>query len=305
MTIDGILPILKPKGLTSHDCVMKVRKLLRTKKVGHTGTLDPDVVGVLPICIGKATKLVEYMSDYAKTYVAEITLGIATATEDASGEIVETKRVNESFTERDVKAKLLPFQGEITQIPPMYSAVKVNGKKLYEYARLGKVIERPSRKVLIHEIELLPQSLVQNEETTSFSIRVHCSKGTYIRTLAVDIGKAFGYPAHMSKLKRIQSGPFTIEQCVTFEQVAKSIEKGELESLLFSLDDGLAGFEKVTVDDEIAKKIMHGSVLEALPEVSATRFAVYNKEGECLAIYREHPTKPGLVKPEKMFYTVQ
>ena len=305
MSIHGILPIIKPKGLTSHDCVMKVRKLLKTKKVGHTGTLDPDVIGVLPICVGKATKLVEYMSDYAKTYVAEVTIGIATTTEDASGEVIETKRVSETFTEQDIERVLAQFQGEITQTPPMYSAVKVNGKRLYEYARAGKVIKRPSRQVMIHNIELLPQSLIENEGATSFSIRVHCSKGTYIRTLSVDIGKAFGYPAHMSKLERIQSGPFSIEQCVTFEEIADSIEKGELESLLYTIDDGLADFEKVTVDDELANKILHGSVLEAFADVHAPRFAIYNQAGDCLAIYQNHPTKPGLVKPEKMFYTVQ
>lgn len=305
MTVHGILPLLKPKGLTSHDCVIKVRKLVKTKKVGHTGTLDPDVEGVLPICIGKATKLVEYMSEHAKAYIAEVTLGSATTTEDASGDVIETKRVDEVFSEADIAKQLHSFQGEITQVPPMYSAVKVNGKKLYEYARLGKEVERPSRKVIIHEIQLIPKSLKQAGESCSFSIRVHCSKGTYIRTLAVDIGKAFGYPAHMSKLERVQSGPFSIEQCVTFEEVAKSIEKGELESLLYSLNDGLAGFEKVVVDDELAKKVMHGSVLAAFPNVNEKRFAIYNQVGECLAIYQKHPTKAGLVKPEKMFYTIQ
>ena len=157
--MEGIIPLFKPKGMTSHDCVFKLRKILKTKKVGHTGTLDPDVSGVLPICIGRATKVAEFITDAGKAYEGEVTLGYSTHTEDASGEIVEEKKVDRIITKDEIEKVFHDFTGTITQTPPMFSAVKVNGKRLYEYARQGMIVERPTRTVNIYSIELLDDRL--------------------------------------------------------------------------------------------------------------------------------------------------
>ncbi len=191
--MEGILPLYKPAGMTSHDCVFRLRKILKTKKVGHTGTLDPDVTGVLPICIGKATKVAEYITDAGKTYEGEVTIGFSTTTEDASGEIVETKKVNRTIQREEILQILQSLTGEIKQTPPMFSAVKVSGTRLYEYARKGIEVERPTRVVTIYSIDLLDdRDVFKGDETISFRFRVSCSKGTYIRTLAVTIGQILG-----------------------------------------------------------------------------------------------------------------
>ncbi|MFD2992996.1 tRNA pseudouridine(55) synthase TruB [Fictibacillus nanhaiensis] len=294
----GILALKKPAGMTSHDCVAKIRRIFRTKKVGHTGTLDPEVTGVLPICIGRATKIAEYMSDYGKEYIGEVTLGFSTETEDAHGEKVEEKQVEKDIPFSAIKDILQSLQGEIEQVPPMYSAVKVNGKKLYEYARQGLTVERPKRNVTIHELELINDSDLLSKEEPVFSFRVRCSKGTYVRTLAVEIGARLGYPAHMSSLIRTASGPFTIEECVKFEQ----LESGEtpLDDYLFPLEKGISHFPKWTVTEDLLFKIKNGSVLEAPNDLVESPFGVYNEEGKCLAIYEKHPSKPGLIKPVKV-----
>lgn len=294
----GILALKKPAGMTSHDCVAKIRRIFSTKKVGHTGTLDPEVTGVLPICIGRATKVAEYMSDYGKEYIGEVTLGYSTETEDAHGEKVLEKQVEKDISFSDIKDILKALQGEIEQVPPMYSAVKVNGKKLYEYARQGLTVERPKRNVTIHELELIDDGDVLSKDQPVFSFRVRCSKGTYVRTLAVEIGERLGYPAHMSSLIRTASGPFSIEDCVTFEQ----LESGEtpLEDYLFPLEKGISHFPKWTVSEELLFKIKNGSVLEAPKDLVQSPFGVYNEEGKCLAIYELHPSKPGLIKPVKV-----
>ncbi|WP_078554604.1 tRNA pseudouridine(55) synthase TruB [Bacillus alkalicellulosilyticus] len=295
----GIIPLFKPAGFTSHDCVMKLRGILRTKKVGHTGTLDPEVTGVLPICIGRATKIAEYMNEYPKTYIGEVTLGIATTTEDAGGEVVEEKVVESSLTHEDIRKVIEQFKGPIKQVPPMYSAVKINGKKLYEYARKGQTVVRPERDVNIYELEILEELKIQNNVAT-FGFKVHCSKGTYVRTLAVDIGKALGYPAHMSNLQRTGAGPFTLEDCYTFEQLEEKVAQGNITDSLMPIETAIDHFPKMTVDDTVAEKIKNGSVLPLSMELGDERISIYNEEGECLAIYRKHPTKEGLMKPEKM-----
>lgn len=295
----GILPLNKPKGLTSHDCVIKIRKLLNVKKAGHTGTLDPEATGVLPICIGRATKVVEYMADYDKAYEAVVTLGSATTTEDAAGEIIEEKAISTSISTDEIRSVLQEMTGVIEQVPPMYSAVKVDGKRLYEYAFAGKVIERPSRKVNIYALELLTEHPVDNENR-SFAIRVSCSKGTYIRTLAVDIGKKLGYPAHLADLKRVQSGPFTLEDTLPFSEIETLATSGQIETILHPIDKAVAHFEKVVVGNELAVKIEHGAVIRRLKNMEEKRYAIYNKEGELLAIYIPHPTKSGYMKPEKV-----
>ncbi|MFC0558561.1 tRNA pseudouridine(55) synthase TruB [Halalkalibacter alkalisediminis] len=302
MNPNGILILHKPRGMTSHDCVMKIRRLFQTKKVGHTGTLDPDVNGVLPICIGKATKVVEYMSGYSKQYEGEVTIGFSTTTEDKSGEKVESKKVVEQWSTSFIKGILAEFEGDIVQIPPMYSAVKVNGKKLYEYARAGKEVERPERNITIHSIELLSELTYEND-TASFRFRVHCSKGTYVRTLAVDIGRKLGYPAHMSDLVRTLSGPYQLEDSFTFEDLELKKELGTLTEVLIPFDTAVGYLPKVVVDSETERKIKNGSVIPVKKGLEQNRFTVYNEKGECLAVYKRHPTKEGLIKPEKMFWT--
>ncbi|KHF39735.1 tRNA pseudouridine(55) synthase TruB [Halalkalibacter okhensis] len=302
MNPNGILILHKPRGMTSHDCVMKVRRLFQTRKVGHTGTLDPDVNGVLPICIGKATKVVEYMSGYSKEYEGEVALGFSTTTEDASGEVVEKKLITDKWTTEELDDVLNDFKGEIIQVPPMYSAVKVNGRKLYEYARAGKEVERPQRNVTIHSLNRLTD-ISYKEGTASFRFRVYCSKGTYVRTLAVDIGQKLGYPAYMSDLIRTSSGPYSLEDSITFEQLEECKENGQLFSQLIPFETAVDYLPKTIVDEATEQQIKNGSVLPIKKGLEQLRFTVYNKKGECLAVYKRHPTKDGFVKPEKMFWT--
>jgi tRNA pseudouridine55 synthase len=300
--MEGILPLYKPAGLTSHDCVFKLRKILKTKKVGHTGTLDPDVTGVLPICIGKATKVAEYITDAGKAYVGEVTIGFSTTTEDATGAIVEQKVVEETFTRAKILEILESFKGEIEQTPPMYSAVKINGKRLYEYARKGIEVERPTRKVNIYSIELLDEQEEFKGETVSFRFQVDCSKGTYIRTLAVMIGESLGYPAHMSSLTRVRSASFTLEDCLTFEEIENHMEMGTISARLFPLECALSHLPKYLISDKVAEKVKNGALLEIpvhLMDVDGP-FIAENKEGMALAIYGKHPNKPGLLKPVKV-----
>ncbi|THE14514.1 tRNA pseudouridine(55) synthase TruB [Bacillus timonensis] len=305
--MDGILLLNKPKGMTSHDCVFKVRKLVKMKKVGHTGTLDPDVSGVLPICLGRATKIVEYVTAANKTYEGEATIGISTTTEDASGERVEEKRVDRQITKADVLDVLDSLTGEIIQTPPMYSAVKVNGKRLYEYARQGLVIERPSRKITIHQLELL-SDIVQKEGTVSFRFRVTCSKGTYVRTLAVQMGEKLGYPAHMSDLKRTSSGEFTLNQCMTLEEVGQHVQNGTIGEHLLTIEDALSHLRKILINDKVAEKVKNGSVFPVpneLNEISVGEPIAILHNGEILAIYQRHPEKPELIKPIKVLVNNQ
>lgn len=306
--MNGILCLKKPKGMTSHDCVFKIRKILRTKKVGHTGTLDPDVTGVLPICIGRATKIAEYLTAANKTYEGEVTLGFSTTTEDASGEIVDEKKVDRVLTREEILSVLSRFTGEIEQTPPMYSAVKVNGKKLYEYARQGIEVERPTRTVTIYSLELLDDREVFEGENISFSFRVRCSKGTYVRTLAVMIGEKLGFPSHMSYLTRTSSGGFGIDECLSFEEVERLAEEGTIGSSLHSIEDALSHLPKMQINATVASKVKNGAVLPAPQELEAKEnepFCMIDEEGKCLALYEKHPSKPGMIKPVKVLANEQ
>ncbi|BFJ01675.1 tRNA pseudouridine(55) synthase TruB [Priestia megaterium] len=301
--MDGVLVLHKPAGLTSHDCVFKVRKLLRTKKVGHTGTLDPDVTGVLPICIGRATKIVEYLTGATKTYEGEVTLGFSTTTEDSSGEIVEEKKVVDSFSRAQIEEVLSSMTGELQQVPPMYSAVKVKGKKLYEYARQGIEVERPVRNIHIYSFELLDDRATFEGEQISFKFRVTCSKGTYVRTLAVMIGKALGYPSHMSYLQRTGSGQFSLEDCVTFEDIERAVEEETINEKLHSIEEALNHLPKLQISDTLAEKVKNGVVLPCTEDEELKKepfFLMINSAGKCLAIYAQHPTKKHLMKPVKV-----
>ena len=300
--MDGILPLWKEKGMTSFDCVFKVRRLLQTKKVGHSGTLDPEVDGVLPICVGKATKVVEYLLESNKVYQGEICLGIATETEDAHGEIVKQEAIMTPFTTEEIDAMMETFIGEITQIPPMYSAVKVNGKRLYEYARKGEVVERPERKVNIYEFKRTSTPKYDEvTKTQKWTFEVSCSKGTYVRTLAVDLGEKLGVPAHMSQLTRIKSGPFVSEQCVTLSQLEALVEHQQAESILRPLEEVFRTYPRVDISEEFMTKVKNGAILTIAELPQVVEPSTFYIEDELIALYGPHPEKKGLLKPIKMF----
>ena len=303
--MNGILPLWKERGMTSHDCVFKLRKILRTKKVGHTGTLDPGVEGVLPICIGQATRIAEYLTDTGKTYEAVISIGRTTTTEDAEGETVEEDSTNKSFTRTKVLEVLASLTGHITQTPPMFSAVKVNGKRLYEYARKGETIERPSRQVTIYELQLLDDVEVYEGQEITFPIRIACSKGTYIRTLAVQIGEALGYPAHMKELVRTASGTFTQEHCYTLAQVAELMEVEKVNTCILPVEYALSDYPYIEITPAIEKEIFNGQVLPADALLKIHDKIVFGINGKAFAVYQAHPTKEGFMKPHKMFPTIE
>ena len=298
--MDGILPLWKERGMTSHDCVFKLRKILQTKKVGHTGTLDPGVEGVLPICIGQATRIAEYLTDAGKTYEAVVAIGRTTTTEDAEGDTVEENNDVKSFSRDQILAALATLTGEIQQTPPMFSAVKVNGKKLYEYARAGQTVERPTRNVNIYELVLLDEEQQFEGQEVTFSIRIKCSKGTYIRTLAVQIGEALGYPAHMAKLVRTASGTFTKDDCLTLSQVAEKREQGD-DSFILPVEYALSDYPSIEIDDTNRKQINNGQQMPIHSLLKENEKIVFTNEGRAFAVYVAHPDKIGVMKLEKMF----
>ena len=287
--MDGILPLWKERGLTSHDCVFKLRKILKLKKIGHTGTLDPEVEGVLPICIGQATRIAEYLTDAGKTYEAIVAIGKSTTTEDSEGETVEEDSTYKRISREQILQALSQLTGEIEQIPPMYSAVKVKGKKLYEYARQGIEVERPSRKVTIYELQLLSEEEFFEGEEITFNIRIKCSKGTYIRTLAVQIGELLGYPSHMAKLVRTASGNFTEEDCVKISDVEKAAQEGTVEQLILPLETALSSYPFIEIEESNEKQIFNGQILEVHSLLKHNEKIVFSRNGKAIAIYKKHP----------------
>lgn len=298
-SLDGIIPINKPKGMTSHTVVAKLRRILGTKKVGHTGTLDPDVSGVLPICIGKATRLSDYIMELPKTYLGQVTLGISTTTQDASGEVIEQRAV-EGLSEEIIADTFKSFIGEIEQIPPMYSAVKVKGKKLYEIARQGKEIERKARVVTIYELEILEIYIGKEYPTVDFSVT--CSKGTYVRTLCADIGSKLGYPAHMSNLIRIKSGNFPLEKSYTLEEVETVAGNGNIENILVSMREALPQFDEIVVaDDRMIDNIYNGQTIYLDSMQNSSKIVkVADNSGNLIALYQKI-TDVNRFKPVKVF----
>lgn len=246
--------------MTSHDCVAKARRLFQMKRIGHTGTLDPDVSGVLPLCLGRATRIVEYLQELPKTYEAEMTLGFATDTEDAGGEVIESVDTVH-VTERQVREAVRAFIGEIEQKPPMYSAVRHQGKRLYELAREGITVERKARKVTIYDIEIIEMDLERPHPIVR--MKVQCSKGTYIRTLCVDIGRALGVPAVMSALARTASGPVKREDCITFAEAEQLMAEGKLRERLISIGDALSFMPEGRVAESAVRHAKQGQKLDA------------------------------------------
>lgn len=291
--MNGIINLKKEAGMTSHDAVFKLRKILGTKKIGHGGTLDPDVVGVLPIAVGKATRMVEFMQDEGKVYEGEITLGYSTTTEDASGEVVAETPVLSSLDEKLVDEAIASLTGPISQIPPMYSAVKVNGRKLYEYARAGQEVERPERQVIIYSFERT-SAISYDGHLARFTFRVKCSKGTYIRTLSVDLGEKLGYAAHMSQLTRTSAAGLQLEDALTLEEITAKVESGELD-FLYPLEIGTGALVKVYLTPEQAEEVHFGRFIEL--EHSEKEVAAF--EGEKLLAILEK--RENLYKPRKVF----
>lgn len=294
----GIINVYKEKGFTSFDVVAKLRGILKTKKIGHTGTLDPDAEGVLPVCIGRATKVCDILTDKDKVYEAVMLLGVETDTQDTTGEILKKLPVEES--ESVVKEAILSFVGEYAQIPPMYSALKVNGKKLYELAREGKTVERKARNVQIFSIEILEMDLPR------VRMSVHCSKGTYIRTLCHDIGQKLGCGGCMEKLLRTKAGIFELADTLKLAEINALAKEGLVEEKIISVDELFEDHSKVWTKQEYDVVVHNGNRVkmkmfqEKLPE-NTERLRVYDSKGEFIGVY-EVCSERGDFKPVKMFY---
>jgi tRNA pseudouridine55 synthase len=252
LNIHGVVLLDKPAGITSNRALQKVRGIFQAKKAGHTGSLDPFATGMLPICLGEASKTAAFMLDAGKQYRATALLGEATTTGDIEGEVIQTCPV-EGITEDLIKQVLAGFVGDIQQVPPMYSALKHEGKPLYEHARAGIEIERPARPVTIHQLELIEW------QSPKFVFEVKCSKGTYIRTLAEDIARALNTCAHLIGLRRTYVEPFEKHAMVTFEQLQESLADGSLSSHLLPIDEGLPDWPRVKINEEQQSKFSHGN----------------------------------------------
>lgn len=297
--INGIINIYKKKGYTSHDVVAKARGILRERKIGHTGTLDPDAEGVLPLCIGSATKAVPYLSDVDKCYEAEVILGMTTTTEDATGEPLECKEVN--VTEESIEKVVQSFVGKYVQTPPMYSAIKVNGIRLYELARQGIVVDRPSRTVTIYTCDI-----IEWIDEKRFRIRVKCSKGTYIRTLCTDIGKALGCGAHMGYLLRTEVGSFSLDDSITLEELENN--KENLTPYIRTLEVLFNDYKKVTIN-KLGKKLLDNGnalmmkhIMEEIVCSPQELVRVYDEKNHFIALYKWNDTKK-ILEVERMFRT--
>ncbi|MDP4179796.1 MAG: tRNA pseudouridine(55) synthase TruB [Bacillota bacterium] len=271
--MDGIINVLKPPGMTSFDVVGFLRRILKTAKIGHTGTLDPAAAGVLPVCVGKATKAIEYMMDKNKVYRAEMVLGIDTDTQDGLGEVLNKRPVNVSKDQ--IISVVEAFVGKQQQIPPMYSAIKGNGQKLYELARKGITVERKPRDIEIYSIKVIE---VFNDNRVLFE--VSCSKGTYIRTLCSDIGQSLGTGAYMSFLVRVEAGNYNISNSLTLEEIVQYLEKDELKEHISSIDEVFCELNYEILDDYQEKKLLNGCVLELENKnyIDGETIRVYNKK---------------------------
>lgn len=254
--MNGIINVLKPPGMTSHDIVSLIRKTINIKRVGHTGTLDPNAAGVLPVCIGKATRVAQYFNDFDKIYRAELTLGYETDTQDKYGEIIREANTS-SITNYDIEKVFNLFKGKINQTPPMYSALKYNGKKLYELAREGKIVERKPREVVIHDITIL-----KNYDNKRILFDVKCSKGTYIRTLCNDIGKKLGTLGCMTFLLRSQVGNFNLENSYTIEEIQEHVSNNRLDNILIPMDSVLKHYDFIEADKDYYDILKNGGKIE-------------------------------------------
>ena len=291
--MDGMINIYKEKGYTSHDVVAKLRGILKMKKIGHTGTLDPEAEGVLVVCLGKGTKLCNFLTDCQKTYRAVMRLGVATDTEDMTGSILEERPV--TVSEQQVLAAVASFQGTYQQIPPMYSALKVNGRKLYELAREGQTIVREPREVQIFQIR------VEKVELPYVTMVVECSKGTYIRSLCRDIGEKLGCLGAMAELTRTRVGAFCVEDAITLKEVEQRVQAGELEKCLVPVDNMCVQYPQIVVPPERNKAVDNGNSfsLEGV-RVASGRVRIYKEDGTFIGLYQ--CDEEGLFTPCQLFF---
>lgn len=294
--MDGIINILKPPGMTSFDVVGFLRGVLKIKKIGHTGTLDPGAVGVLPVCIGKATKVIEYMMEKDKLYRAELFLGVSTDTQDSFGEILSTSEVK--VTEQQITEAIRAFVGSYRQIPPMYSAVKIDGKKLYELARNGITVEREPRNVEIYSIDII--NIIGNRVL----IDVNCSKGTYIRTLCADIGDRLGCGAHMSFLIRKKAGIFDIDSAITLEEVKELNSNNKLQKKVVKIEEVFKNFREITLEENQEKKIFNGVPVKIEFKRAKNRelIRVYNKQQDFIMLGEVVINQEEVILKSKKFF---
>lgn len=292
--MNGIINVYKEPGFTSFDVVAKLRGILKQKKIGHTGTLDPAAEGVLPVCIGNATKLCDMLTDRTKEYRAVLLLGITTDTLDTTGEVLQTKEV--MVSEEAVRNACHHFIGTYEQMPPMYSALKVDGKRLYELARAGKEVERKARRVTIHELEIEDISLPR------VTLRVACSKGTYIRSLCDDIGNMLGCGGAMEHLTRTRSGRFKMEEAYRLSEIESFRNEDRIGEILLPVEEALAEYPRANVKPEYKKLVDNGNPLpvEAFDVCAGDTIRVYNCEGIFFALYTKRE-EDGRYYPDKVF----
>ena len=292
--MDGVLNIYKEKGYTSHDVVAKLRGILKQKKIGHTGTLDPDATGVLPVCLGKATKLCDLLTDHSKTYRAVLLLGLTTDTQDISGTVLTQveKEQMVNITSEVVQNAIMSYVGEYQQIPPMYSALKVNGKKLYELARAGITVERQARTVEIKEIRILEIDLPE------VTMEVSCSKGTYIRTLCHDIGQKLQVGGVMKELTRTQVERFLIEDALTLSEIEALRDAGTLEQHMIKVDDMFQSAPKIIAEPSLDRLLLNGNKFRRQDEYTeGTQVRVYDSQEHFIGLYQK---KQDEYQPVKM-----
>ncbi len=290
--MDGILNIHKATGMTSHDVVGKIRKLLKQKRVGHAGTLDPSASGVLPICVGQGTRVAEYLSESGKAYQAEIHFGVVTDSYDSEGTVLRTADTT-PLTLAAIEAVLPQFLGKQLQVPPLYSAIKLQGQPAYKRVRNGEAITLEARSIELYQLHILAW------QTPRLTLAVECSKGTYIRSLAYDLGERLGYGAHLSALVRTRSGPFELTHSVTLEQVAEAMEYDTIAHLLTSADTVLQHYPALHLDAATVERVLHGNSFpyDAQPSEIAR---VYDTQGQFLAIATWN-AEHNVWQPKKVF----
>lgn len=292
MALHGILVVDKARGLTSHDVVARVRRITGERKVGHTGTLDPAATGVLPVCLGSATKVIEYLVATSKTYYAEVVFGVTTDTDDLEGAIVAETELHDLTGER-LTGLLDGFRGPIAQLPPMYAAIKIGGRKLYEIARAGETIERSARAVTIHRLELLAY-----DEPVA-RLLIDCSKGTYIRALARDLGTEAGCGAYLHRLVRLRTGPFWLDQALTLDELAEEFSVTSWPELALHPDTALLDWPAIVLDDHDLAAWNQGQPPTGQPAEPDRRGRVYSHTGDWVGLGRYDGTR-GRWQPEKV-----
>ena len=293
--MNGILNINKATGMTSHDVVAKVRKILRQKRVGHTGTLDPAASGVLPICVGQATRVAEYLSESGKAYQAEVIFGAVTDTYDSEGVIIRTASIADLALPQ-IEEALSHFLGPQAQLPPRYSAIKIQGQPAYKRARAGEEISLEPRSITIDRLQIIAWN------SPRLTLAIECSKGTYIRSLAYNLGEYLGCGAYLGALVRTRSGPFFLSESITLEQLADAAASESVHEHLFPADKALQGYPTLLLDAVSAARVLHGMPFQYDPDppISSKLARVYDTSGHFLAIAEWDPAQQ-LWKPKKVF----